>query len=79
MTHRKLDTLLTAHNVTNADRPAIRALVECGTKPPQRIRRKLGNQYANCLGDVLTELSKPLDHLFPKNWRPIHLIPEGTP
>lgn len=64
---RQLDRILSAYGVDATDKPAFRALVELGIRPDASFRRKLRGVYKACLDEILTELSKPVAHIFPPN------------
>ena len=62
---RQLDRILSAYGVDATDKPAFRALVELGIRPDASFRRKLRGVYKACLDEVLTELTRPIAHIFP--------------
>ena len=62
-----LNAILKRHEIHPKFWPAIRALVEEGQRPSKELRTRLNHvsNYKAALDDILTELSKPLKHMFP--------------
>jgi hypothetical protein len=61
-----LDAILRRHEINRKFWPEIHALVEEGRRPCKELRTRLKcvANYKDALDEILTELSKPLDHKF---------------